>query len=160
MPSCGTWHAGREVTTEKNKGGRPRKEFNIDAVRKLVRIQCTAEECADWFEFSADTLDRRLKEEGYDGFADFYKKHSSAGRSSLRRAQWKSATKDRNPTMLIWCGKQYLGQQDTHRVDHGGTIDVEVSMSPIEYARQTLFLLAEAQEQAKQQDQEVEREAS
>jgi hypothetical protein len=128
---------------------RPRKEFNIDAVRKLVRIQCTAEECADWFEFSADTLDRRLKEEGYDGFADFYKKHSSSGRSSLRRAQWKAATKDRNPTMLIWCGKQYLGQQDTHHVDHGGTIDADVTFSPKELARRFAFVMASAAEQAR-----------
>jgi hypothetical protein len=31
----------------------------------------------------------------------------------LRRAQWKAAVSDGNPTMLVWLGKQLLGQQDS-----------------------------------------------
>jgi hypothetical protein len=77
----------------------------------MVRIQCTAEECASIFECSVDTLDRRLKEAGFEGFADFYKKYSGEGKASLRRAQWKAA-QDGNPTMLVWLGKQVLGQRD------------------------------------------------
>ena len=99
------------------EGGRPRVEIDIDQLRNMVRIQCTAEECAGVFECSVDTLDRRLKEEGYGGFADFYKKHSDEGKASLRRAQWKAA-QDGNPTMLVWLGKQMLGQRDKQDVDH------------------------------------------
>jgi hypothetical protein len=33
------------------------------------------------------------------------------GRMSLRRLQWKKA-QEGNTTMLIWLGKQYLGQSD------------------------------------------------
>jgi hypothetical protein len=43
-------------------------------------------------------------------FADTYKSKSQAGKSSLRRAQWKLAEK--NASMAIWLGKQYLGQRD------------------------------------------------
>jgi hypothetical protein len=96
---------------------RPRKDFDIDQLRNLVRIQCTAEECAGVMGLSEDTIDRRLKEEGYDGFADFYKKHSDEGKASLRRAQWKAA-QDGNPTMLVWLGKQMLGQRDRHDHTH------------------------------------------
>jgi hypothetical protein len=31
----------------------------------------------------------------------------------LRRAQWQAAVTDKNPTMLVWLGKQLLGQQDS-----------------------------------------------
>jgi hypothetical protein len=31
----------------------------------------------------------------------------------LRRAQWQAAVSDKNPTMLVWLGKQLLGQQDS-----------------------------------------------
>jgi hypothetical protein len=35
------------------------------------------------------------------------------GRATLRRAQWQAAVSDKNPTMLVWLGKQLLGQQDS-----------------------------------------------
>lgn len=99
------------------EGGRPRVEIDIDQLRNMVRIQCTAEECASVFECSVDTIDRRLKEEGYAGFADFLKRYSGEGKASLRRAQWKAA-QDGNPTMLVWLGKQMLGQRDRKDLDH------------------------------------------
>jgi hypothetical protein len=80
----------------------------------MMRIQCTADEIAGVMGISVDTLDRRIKERGHAGFADLYKKHQSEGRTSLRRAQFKSAVEDGNPTMLIWLGKQTLGQRDKH----------------------------------------------
>jgi hypothetical protein len=43
-------------------------------------------------------------------FADTYKSKSQVGKSSLRRAQWNLAEK--NASMAIWLGKQYLGQRD------------------------------------------------
>lgn len=107
------------------EGGRPRKELDIDTLKNMVRIQCTAEECAGVFECSVDTLDRRLKEEGYSGFADFYKRFGDEGKASLRRAQWKAA-QDGNPTMLIWLGKQMLGQRDKHDIEHSGGISVSL----------------------------------
>ena len=39
-----------------------------------------------------------------------YKKGQDNGKRSLRRIQFKLAEK--NPTMAIWLGKQYLGQRD------------------------------------------------
>ena len=107
------------------EGGRPRVEIDIDKLRNMVRIQCTAEECAGVFECSVDTLDRRLKEEGYGGFADFYKRYSDEGKSSLRRAQWKAA-QDGNPTMLVWLGKQMLGQRDKQEIEHSGALNINL----------------------------------
>ena len=45
------------------------------------------------------------------GFCEVFKKHSAGGKSSLRRQQFALAMKG-NAAMLIWLGKQYLGQAD------------------------------------------------
>ena len=44
-------------------------------------------------------------------FDEYFAQKRGSGKTSLRRAQWLSAQKG-NPTMLIWLGKQYLGQRD------------------------------------------------
>jgi hypothetical protein len=48
-------------------------------------------------------------------FAEYFKKHSVGGRISLRRSQFKLATAG-NSTMLIWLGKQHLGQFNAKQV--------------------------------------------
>jgi DNA-binding MurR/RpiR family transcriptional regulator len=100
-------------------------ELNLEQLKAMVRIQCTQEECAAVLGMSADTLDRRLKELEYAGFAEFYKKYSHEGLASLRRAQWKAATEQLNPTMLVWMGKQMLGQQDKSSMEHSGKLAFE-----------------------------------
>jgi hypothetical protein len=92
----------------------------------LVRIQCTAKECAAVLGMSDDTLTLRLKEEGYDSFPDFFKRHADEGRMSIRRAQYKLGVEDGNPTMLIWLGKQYLGQTDKQDLNHQGGITINL----------------------------------
>ena len=89
---------------------RPRKEISeIDFV-KLCGLQCTLDEIAGWFDFSPDTIERWCKRELKTSFAEAYKKHSAQGKISLRRAQFRIA--ERNASMAIFLGKQYLGQKD------------------------------------------------
>ena len=92
------------------KMGRPRKEINYDELEKLMALQCTEEEIADFFNISVDTLDRRCKEHYGETFAETYKKHSAKGRMSLRRYQFNLAKT--NAGMAIWLGKQMLGQKE------------------------------------------------
>ena len=113
------------------KGGRPRKEIDFGQLETMAKIQCTAEECAAIFGIDVDTLDARIREETGSGFSDYHKKHSVEGKASLRRAQFRRAIGTpadprvgqaeilASPTMLIWLGKQWLGQEDklTHAVD-------------------------------------------
>jgi len=105
--------------TDKNKGGRPRKEIDYTSLDKLCFFQCTGEECASFLDISYDTLDRHLKEDGHDGFADYFKKKSGGGRISLRRKQWETAMSG-NVTMQIWLGKQTLGQTDNSKTEITG----------------------------------------
>lgn len=82
---------------------RPKKQIDPEQVENLAAIHCTNEEIAAALGCSADTLTRR--------FADRIKKGKARGRASLRRKQWELAQKG-NATMLIWLGKQLLGQSD------------------------------------------------
>ena len=95
--------------------GRPTKQIDFKLLEELCKIQCTAEEIASVLGVSVDTIDRRLKEQEYQGFADYYKKFSDQGKKSLRRKQMEVALGG-NVSMLIWLGKQLLGQSDKQEV--------------------------------------------
>ena len=100
---------------------RPRIEIDKEQFGKLCAIQCTEEEIANWFHCSIDTIERWCKREFGNGFADTYKRYSVEGKISLRRTQFKMA--ERNVTMAIWLGKQYLGQKDTQAIELNKDID-------------------------------------
>jgi hypothetical protein len=94
-------------TEGRKKGGpgRPKIVIDWELVQKLAHIQCTQAEIATAVGVSVDTLHRHAE------FAEVYKRGSEAGKKSLRRMQFESATKG-NIAMQIWLGKQYLGQRD------------------------------------------------
>ena len=90
---------------------RPLKIIDWNLVEKLCALQCTGEEIASALDIDYDTLQRAIKREFDSSFADYFKKHSSKGKMSLRRKQYEVAQSGSVP-MLIWLGKQYLGQSD------------------------------------------------
>lgn len=94
---------------------RPRKEIDQENFEKLCGLQCTLDEIAGFFKCSSDTIERWCKRTYNESFADTFKKHSAAGKMSLRRAQFKLAEK--SAAMAIWLGKQYLGQRDRDIAD-------------------------------------------
>jgi len=98
------------------KMGRPPIEIDWQLVDSLCEIHCTEAEIAAILRVSIDTLARRAKSEFGKTFAEYFKEKSAGGKSSLRRAQYKKAM-DGNPAMLIWLGKQWLGQVDHHVPD-------------------------------------------
>ena len=99
---------------KKGEGGRPRKPIDWEAVKKLCLIQCTYSEIGSFVGVSIDTLDDRARSEHKLTFTEFYKIHAEGGKSSLRRAMWKSALdpSNRNPVERIWLSKQHLGMRD------------------------------------------------
>lgn len=92
------------------KKGRPIIDIDKNQFEKLCFLQCTEEEIAGFFDCSIDTINNYCKRTYDMTFSDVYKKKSSKGKISLRRSQFKIAEK--NATMAIWLGKQYLGQID------------------------------------------------
>lgn len=96
--------------------GRPKKEIDKKQFESLCALFCTEEDIADFFDCSIDTVNNWCKRTYKDEngkemtFSDVYKKKNSKGKVSLRRYQFKLAEK--NASMAIWLGKQYLGQSD------------------------------------------------
>jgi hypothetical protein len=110
-----------KTQTTDPKMGRPKLEFNFEIFEGLCRIQCTLPEIASVMQVSEDTVERRCKEHYGETYAETFKKYSAGGKMRLRRAQFKIA-EGGNVPMLIWLGKNYLGQ--TERVEYVGKIDV------------------------------------
>tara|TARA_R100001086_G_scaffold224730_1_gene142778 strand:+ start:3566 stop:3883 length:318 start_codon:yes stop_codon:yes gene_type:complete len=88
---------------EKKKQGRPKKELDTEMIERLSSIFCTNEEIASIVGCHRETL--------ANNYSTYIKKGRERGKSSLRRLQFQKA-QDGNTTMLIWLGKQYLGQSD------------------------------------------------
>lgn len=89
--------------------GRPPLDINPDLVLGLARIHCTNREIATIVGCHVDTLTNR--------FSDLLEKGREEGRMSLRRLQWAKAEAG-NVTMMIWLGKQMLGQKDVAQLQH------------------------------------------
>lgn len=87
---------------------RPRIVLDENLVLNLAKIHCTNEEIAAVCNVSVDTIERRC--------AGIIKKGKEQGRSSLRRKQFEIALGG-NVGMLIWLGKQHLGQRDKSELE-------------------------------------------
>jgi hypothetical protein len=74
-----------------------------EEITKLARLGCSIEEMSDWFQVPRETIKYN--------FSDLIAKGRSETKQSLRRAQIALALKG-NATMLIWLGKNMLGQQE------------------------------------------------
>ena len=93
------------------KRGRPKKILNQEgerAIEKLSSFMCTEAEIAAFLETTVDTLHNKHNDEV---FTAAKLRGQDKGKASLRRAQFKAADNG-NATMLVWLGKQYLGQKD------------------------------------------------
>ena len=89
---------------------RPRKEIDQKQFENLCALQCTLEEICGWFDVTDKTLDGWCKRTYHASFSEVFKQKRGAGKISLRRSQWRLAEK--NATMAIFLGKQFLGQRD------------------------------------------------
>lgn len=96
--------------------GRPRKTWSAieeDQFRKLCSIFCTRSEVASIMGVDVRTLDRLVSEHFPESptWPEAFDRFSSAGRASLRRKQFEVAMGG-DRAMLIFLGKNYLGQSD------------------------------------------------
>lgn len=98
--------ATREYVTKSVVGiavGRAGTVVPPEEVRKLAELGCKNKEICDWFGIDEMTLEYNFTPELTMGRARL--------KQSLRRAQLELALKG-NPVMLIWLGKNILGQAD------------------------------------------------
>jgi hypothetical protein len=96
---------------------RPSKPIDLHQVEELARIGCSEADMAAVLGVSVDTIQRRKRDS--EEFCGVIEKGRASLRNSLRRLQVKKALEG-NTTMLIWLGKQLLGQSDRQQTEITG----------------------------------------
>jgi hypothetical protein len=107
--------------------GRPRKEIDFEELKKLCHIQATQEEICAWFDIDEETLSTRIFENCGKSFSEYFKQNKGFGKVSLRRKQYQEALKG-NTALLIWLGKNWLGQADKQEVSTDNDKVIKVSV--------------------------------
>lgn len=105
IPTSG--RKNRKTATKEVEGvvvGRDKKVIPPQEVYKLAQMGCKNQEIADWFGLDENTLT-------YNFSVELLKGRESL-KQSLRQAQIRLALSG-NATMLIWLGKNILGQSES-----------------------------------------------
>lgn len=125
-------------------GRKPHFKIDWEQFDGLCGIQCTLSEIAAFFGCSEDTIENYVKRYKKCLFSEYFERKRGLGKVSLRRRQFRAA-QDGNVTMLIWLGKQYLGQADyeEERVDLPAS-PYNVAPETPEQARQTKLEIIKA----------------
>jgi len=84
--------------------------IDSEEVLKLAAMGLTVHEIASFVGVCGRTIERRC--------AKALKSGRAQACGSLRRKQFEKAVKEGNVTMLIWLGKQMLGQKDRVELDN------------------------------------------
>jgi len=89
--------------------GRNKTVIPEEQVAELARLHCTNKEMADFFDVPLQTF--------VDNFRDIITKNRLITKQRLRKAQLDLALKKHDRVMLIFLGKQMLGQSDNPIAD-------------------------------------------
>ena len=113
----------------KHPGGRPKKLTFDDALIQQAKIfgyfKATFETMAEFLNCHIDTIRDAMRNN--EMFSNAYKNGMASMKMKLSEAQIKTAIEDRNPTMLVWLGKQYLGQKDVPdaQIETNGVVELQ-----------------------------------
>ena len=99
---------------EKKKRGRPAIEVDAEKVEMLASFGCSTVEIARLHNCSETTIRTKFREEIERG--------RESMKIKLRQLQWKRAESGSN-AMLIFLGKQYLGQSDRNELELVGNLE-------------------------------------
>lgn len=105
--------------------GRPLIDINEKQFESLCGLQCTEQEICDYFGVSPKTLISWCKRTYGESFSKVFAQKRGTGKISLRRAQMQSALGG-NTTMLIWLGRNYLGQSEKDKTESQAVEPVKV----------------------------------
>lgn len=107
------------------------EDVSVDGWALLDSLIMWAEEeyCAEQLSVSVDTMCRRIKEKFGQTFAEYRDKKRASMKTALFKKQYDIAMAG-NVTMLIWLGKNYLGQTDKQEttLEAGKTITLNYSL--------------------------------
>ena len=99
---------------KKKKLGRPKLDIDAEKVEMLSSFGCSTVEIAKLHNCDEQTIRTRFKPEIQRG--------RESMKIKLRQLQWKTAEQGSN-AMLIFLGKQYLGQSDRNELELVGNLE-------------------------------------
>ena len=99
---------------EKRKRGRPKLDIDSDKVEMLASFGCSTVEIAKLHNCDEHTIRKRFKDELERG--------RESMKIKLRQLQWKQG-ENGNTSLLIFLGKQYLGQSDRNELELVGNLE-------------------------------------
>ena len=99
---------------EKRKRGRPKLDIDPDKVEMLASFGCSTVEIAKLHNCDEHTIRKRFRSELERG--------RESMKIKLRQLQWKQA-ENGNTSLLIFLGKQYLGQSDRNELELVGNLE-------------------------------------
>ena len=121
------------ATTKRGKAkkpvGRPRIELDPKQAKIFGYFRATYDTMAEQIGCHVDTIRAAMQDEDSE-FSKAYKKGFSSMKMKLSEAQVKTAIEDRNPTLLVWLGKQYLDQKDNPMPDEDVNKNYTVILVP------------------------------
>jgi hypothetical protein len=95
---------------------KPRKIIDWEKVDRLIEAGCSGHEIAPAIGISSDTLYERCVLEKEMTYSDYSSKLRSKGDGLIKAKQFQLAMSG-NPSMLIWLGKNRLGQSDKAQIE-------------------------------------------
>jgi len=113
----------------KKPTGRPRIELDPKQAKIFGYFRATYDTMAEQIGCHVDTI-RQAMQDDKSEFSKAYKKGFSGMKMKLSEAQVKTAIEDRNPTLLVWLGKQYLDQKDSPMPDEDVNKNYTVILVP------------------------------
>lgn len=125
-----------------NPNGRPAIVIDIEVMKRAASIGCNNEEIAALLGIGRATFYLHLERD--PALQETLNEAAASGKATLRRLQWQRAASG-DSTMLIWLGKNMLGQRDKHELTgaDGGPISYVVrAPTPVESADEWLRLHA------------------
>lgn len=92
--------------------------LDAEQVERLAALGTPLIEIAKFFNCDHKTIDKNYREAFVKGRSQLNER--------LRQAQLWKAIEEHNPALLIWLGKQYLGQRD--KIDSSNNVNITLSM--------------------------------
>lgn len=107
----------------KSHFGRTSKKLDWDRVDELLIYGCDGSEIAAVFDMHPHTFYDKVKDIKGIPFTDYQANKRREGFTILKEAQFRKAlgtNRNADSTMLIWLGKNCLGQKDSSQVEVAG----------------------------------------
>ena len=108
-----------------NSVGRPKKELDWKVLDAILQFGATLIDCSEMLSLSDDTIQNRIKKQYGITFSEYRHRKMSKMRVKLLQKQFDVAMSG-NVALLIWLGKQHLGQSDKMDTIENGQVKITI----------------------------------